>query len=340
MTRQMKRLLKFLGLCLVLSLILSACSQNGKIPSGKEMGNSTQIENEKLKVYTSFYPLYDFVSKIAGERAEVVNLIPPGTESHDFEPNPKEIIELSKADIFVYNGSGFELWIEKVIQGLDTSNMTVLNMSEHVDLLTREETGEVDVEREEEGDDKSEAEAEEGQEEEGIYDPHIWLDPIRMKDVALTIKEALIEADNAGKETYESNYNSLISELDKLDSEFKEVAINAKRKEIIVSHAAFGYLTKRYGLQQIAISGLSPSDEPSQKELQEIIKFAKENDVKYILFETLVSGKIAEIVREQIGAEALRLNPIEGLTIEELAQGEDYFSVMRKNLEAISKAVQ
>lgn len=318
-----------IGILFILSIFLSACSENSEQVPNKGENKEETVENEKIVVYTSFYPLYDITSKIAGNRAEVINLVPPGAEAHDFEPTPKDLVKLSEADMFIYNGSGFELWIEDVLNALDTSEMAVLSTTEKVTLLTREETG--SVEGEEEGSEEAE--------EEGIYDPHIWLDPILMKDVAAVIKEEMIKIDNGGQETYEANFNSVINELDKLDQEYQEVVKNAKQKEVIVSHDAYGYLMKRYGIKQIPISGLSPSDEPSQKELQEIITFAKEQEINYILFETLVNLKVAEMVREQIGAEALTFNPIEGLTKEELAEGKDYFSVMRDNLNALKIAL-
>ncbi|MEW9673264.1 metal ABC transporter substrate-binding protein [Ammoniphilus sp. 3BR4] len=358
-----------LGLSLILSTFLSACSPQSETATAPKQEISASKQNEKLEVYTSFYPLYDFAVKIGGERAHVENLVPPGAEPHDFEPTAKDVIKLNEGDIFIYNGSGFEAWADKVLQSIDNSKMVIVNASEHTALLTREQTGaeedhhdhgtetepkeegHADEEHGHEGEHKegehasensSEGEHKEdehGLEEEGINDPHIWLDPVRAKDIATAIKDSLIQADPAGKETYEKNYSNLISQLDQLDKEFQSVVQTAQRKEIMVSHAAYGYLVNRYGLKQMAISGLTPSDEPTQKELQEIITFAKENNVKYILFETLVTGKVAEMVRKEIGAEALVFNPLEGLTEEEIAKGKDYFSVMRENLQSLKTAL-
>lgn len=364
-----KKFSALLGASVILSMFLSACSPQSETSITQKQEEAASEQNEKLKVYTSFYPLYDFAAKIAGDRADVANLVPPGAEPHDFEPTAKDIIKLSEGDIFIYNGSGFEAWADKVLESIDTSKMVIVNASEHTDPLTREQTGaeedhhdhgaegehiedgHTEEEHAAEGEHKegehadehaSEAghkEDEQGHEEAGMNDPHIWLDPVRAKEIATAIKEAMVKADPAGKETYEKNYNTLTADLDQLDKDFQSVVQNAQRKEIIVSHAAYGYLVNRYGLKQIAISGLTPSDEPTQKELQEIITFAKENNVKYILFETLVTGKVAEMVRKEIGAEALVLNPLEGLTEEEMAKGKDYFSVMRDNLQSLKTAL-
>jgi zinc transport system substrate-binding protein len=308
--------------------IIAGCSTKTDIASDEK-----EEKNQKLVIYTSFYPLYDLTAKIAGERAETINLIPAGVEPHEFEPTSKEVIKMMEADIFIYNGAGFEGWVNNIVETLDKEDTTVLNASKHVRLLTAKETGNVGEDTEQVEQDKDQKEGK------NIYDPHIWLDPILMKEVAAAIKETLIQKDPAGKKVYEDNYNAVIEELNSLDKQYKEITKDPKRRDVIVSHAAFGYLLNRYDLNQVPISGLSPIDEPTQKELENIITFAEQNNVKYILFETLVSGKVAEVVRNQIGAEALYLNPLEGLTEKEIKEGKDYLSVMKENLQSIDKAV-
>jgi zinc transport system substrate-binding protein len=149
----------------------------------------------------------------------------------------------------------------------------------------------------------------------------------------------LIKKDAKHAADYRKNFEQVAAELDKLDNEFQSMVKQAPKKEFAVSHAAFGYLAHRYGLKQMAISGLSPSDEPSPQELKRIIEEVREHDIQVILFETLVSSKIAEVVKREVKAEALVLNPLEGLTEEEKAQGMDYFQVMRKNKEHLAKAL-
>lgn len=326
----MFKMKKFYLTLLAISLILlTACSNTSNTASNTE----ENAEDKKMTIMTSIYPLYDFTSKIVGDRAEVINLVPAGAEPHDFEPTAKDMTNLSKADIFIYNGGGYETWIEDVLNSIDQQDMSILNVSENLDLLTIEETG---------GEDNHDSHGEEASHEEeelaGEYDPHVWLDPLRAKQIAEMIKEELIKVDEDGKDVYEKNFNELASEFDALHSEYETALNNPSQKEVIVSHAAFGYLTNRYGLDQIAISGLTPSDEPSPKELLEIINFAKENKVKYIMFETLVSPKVAETVQDKIGAKALTLNPLEGLTKKEIEEGKNYFSVMRENLESLKMA--
>ncbi|MED4041093.1 metal ABC transporter substrate-binding protein [Niallia taxi] len=311
---------KIFILFVVSVIFLAACNNN--------QNTNEKTADESLKIMTSFYPLYDFTTKIAGDRANVINLVQPGIEPHDYEPSPKDLANLNEVDLFIYNGAGYESWVTDTIKSIDTKDKKIINSSEYVDLLTLRETGE-----------STEPNDKEGQEDK-TYDPHFWLDPIRAKQIAEVIKEELIKLDPDGKVVYEENFNKLAVNFDELNSEYTEVLSNPSRKEVIVSHNAFGYLTNRYGLEQIAITGISPSDEPSPKKLKELISFANERQINYILFETLVSPKVAETVKDTIGAKSLTLNPIEGLTNKEIKTGDDYFSVMRENLATLKLATQ
>lgn len=286
----------------ILALLVVGCGTRGAPPTSEPVE-----DKEKLTVCTTLYPYQFFVEQIGADRVAVHNLVPPGAEPHDFEPSPKDVVKLSEADVFVYNGAGFERWIDEVLDAVDTANMVIVEAAERVPLLPN--------------------------------DPHVWLDPLRAKAIAQAIRDALIQADPEGKATYEGNYQKLAAELDRLHAEYEAAVKQAPRKEIIVSHSAYGYLAERYGLKPIAIAGLTPSAEPSPKELQAILAFARAHNVKYILFETLVSNKVAEAVRDQLKAEALTFNPLEGLTKEEQAKGLDYVDVMRENLAVLKKAL-
>lgn len=274
---------------------------------------SPEVKNtEKVQVYTSMYPLEDFAKKIGGEYVNVTNLVPPGTEPHDFELSAKERVKLTNADVLAYNGAGFEDWIEKAAQTLDTKKTTIVNTSEALPLFKKAN---------------------------GKTDPHIWLDPQLAKAQARSICNALVKVDQTHAKNYENNYVRLAKQFDQLDKEYKEMVSVAPKREFVVSHSAFHYLAKRYGLEQIAVTGISPMEEPSPKELQNLINTMKEHQVNYIFFETLASNKLANVIKKEVGAKSLILNPLEGLTKEELAQGEDYFSVMKKNKENLAIAL-
>ena len=279
--------------------------------------------DKKLNVMASFYPMYDFAVKVGGDKVDVTNMVPAGTEPHDWEPAATDIKNLENADVFIYNGAGMEHWTDDVLDSLENKELTVVEASKGLTLLE----GKEEEEGEEEGD------------EETTYDPHVWLSPVNAKTEMENIKNAFVEADPENKDYYEQNYETYAKKFDQLDQDYKDGLADTKSKDLITSHQAFGYLCQAYGLNQIGIEGLSPDSEPDASRMDEIIKFAKENNVKTIFFEELVSPKVAETIADEIGAKTAVLNPLEGLTEDEINAGEDYFSVMETNLQTIEDAL-
>lgn len=270
-------------------------------------------DGEKLTVITSFYPMYDFAQKVGQDRAEVTNLVPAGTEPHDWEPSASDLAALEEADVFIYNGAGMESWVEDVLATLDNQELVVVEASRDVELLEESESGE--------------------------SDPHIWLDPLKAKEEMENIKDTFVEADPEQETFYEENYAVYAQEFEDLDQEFSERLGEAERRDVVVAHEAFGYLCAAYELNQVAIDGLSPDSEPDPRRMEEIIQYAEENQVTTIFFEELGSSKVAETIAEEIGAQTAVLNPIEGLTQEQQEAGADYFSVMEENLAALVEAL-
>jgi len=278
--------------------------------------SGAQGGNGKLKVYTSVYPLYDFAKKVGGDKITVFNMVPAGTEPHDWEPSPSDITNLEKADVFIYNGAGMENWVEKVLGSIQNKKLIAAEASKDITLIKGNHNGEEEL------------------------DPHVWLNPAYAKIEMEAIKNSLIQADSANLGFYETNYKKYSAEFDALDKEFKDNLSTMPKKDIIVAHEAFGYLCGAYGLNQYAIEGLTPDSEPDSARMSEIIEFAKEHKVKTIFFEELVSPKVAQTIAKEIGAKTEVLNPIEGLSGERQAAGEDYFSVMRQNLNTLKSALQ
>lgn len=272
----------------------------------------TQQDSGKIKMVTTFYPLYEFSQRIGGDRVEVSILVPAGVEPHEWEPGPRDIIKIQSAQIFVYNGAGFEPWVEEMLKGIDSEKLVVVDFTKGIELI---------------------------KEEEGAFDPHIWLDPVLAKHQVDLIEEALIKSDTENEKYYKANAQTLREELTKLDEEIRKELNSTKKKVFIASHTAFSYYAKRYGLKQIAIAGLSPEAEPSPAKIVEIVKIAKNNDVKYIFFETLVSPRLSEVIAKEVGAKTLVLNPIEGLSQAEIDKGKTYFIVMRDNLKNLKLAL-
>lgn len=289
---------KLLPAVLALMLIIaSGCAATGNEPA-----------DNKLSVSASFYPMYDFAKKIGGNRAVVSIMIPAGIEPHNWEPSASDILGLEKADMFVYNGAGMELWAPDILSSLQNKKLIVVEASK----------GETIIDS----------------------DPHVWLDPMRAKAELLNIKNAFAEADPAGASYYEENYNAYAAELDALDKEYRDTLSALPRRDIVVTHEAFGYLCAAYGLNQIAIEGIFADSEPSPARMAEIVELVKENGVKVIFSEELLSPRVAEAIAAETGAQTAVLNPIGGLSADDIAAGEDYFSIMRKNLAELKAALE
>jgi zinc transport system substrate-binding protein len=163
-------------------------------------------------------------------------------------------------------------------------------------------------------------------------DPHVWLDPVLYQKEAQLVANAFAKKDPSHAEFYAANLHTLESQLTTLDAEFKTGLRSCRQKDIITSHAAFGYLASRYGINQIALAGFSPDQEPSSQTMTDIAAFAETHQIKYIFFEQLVSPRVAETIAHEVGAQSIQFNPLEGLTATQQAQGENYFTTQHHNL--------
>jgi zinc transport system substrate-binding protein len=269
--------------------------------------------DERRTVVAAFYPLEWVAEQIAGDDVEVVNLTPPGAEPHDVELSARDVERVRDADVVLYLGGGFMPALEDAVEGHEGA----------VDLLA----GQI---LREGADEHGHAEEPRGDDEEPELDPHVWLDPARLADIAGTIAEELGEPDAAA---------GIVARLEQLDGEFREGLASCARHELVTSHAAFGYLADAYGLRQIALTGLSPEAEPSPKALEKLIDEVREEGATTVFFESLVSPRLAETVAREAGVRTAALNPLEGLTEPELEAGADYLSVMRDNLNALREAL-
>lgn len=311
---------------LVSAAMLSGCT---RAAAPNPAAKADAMESKKmLKVMASFYPMYDFAAKIGGDKAEVITLVPSGTEPHDWEPAAADIRNLEEADLFIYSGAGMEHWVDDVLASLDNKDLISVEASKGVALRD----GHSHSHEEEEGAGEPE--------EEGQYDPHVWLSPLNAEKEMENIKNAYIKADPDNRDYYEANYELYASRFADLNQIFKDTLSSLPNKDIVVSHEAFGYLCDAYGLNQVGIEGLSPDSEPSPARMAEIIDFVRANHVRVIFFEELVSPKVAETIAKETGSSVQVLNPLEGLSDEELESGADYFSVMEENLKQLEAALK
>lgn len=281
----------------------------------KKLQSNLKAENN-ISVAASFYPLHFFASQIAGNKAHVINLTPAGAEPHDFEPSTKDVGIIEDSDLVLINGVGFEPWAEKIKANLKNSSVKFEPIAEGLANMEIVEEGEL------------------------IRDPHVWLDPVLAKQQVLKISQLFIQIDPQNKLIYEMNSKDLTNQLEELNRQFEQGLSQCSQKEFITSHSAFAYLASRYGIKQVSIAGLSPDQEPSPKELAQVTTFAKSNNVKYIFFETLVSPRLSQAVAQEIGAQTLVLNPLEGIEEEEQKAGRNYFTIQAENLKNLKIALQ
>lgn len=356
---------KLLFLVLLLALFLGACgSTNETNDSSTDAANGADTaKDDKLSVYTTVYPLTYFTEQIGGDLVEVESIYPAGSNEHTYEPTQQDMISLAEADLVFYIGMGLEGFIDKAQTTLKNENVEFVATAA---TIPEEELGEghshdhegeaedghtheheaADEHNHEHGDEEHNHNHEADEEHShdhghdhshGSVDPHVWISPVLSQQLAESVKNELVKQDSGNAKTYEANYEALIEELKELDQSFQETADAAANKTFFVSHAAFGYIADTYGLEQVAVAGLNSQDEPSQKELTQIVDQAKELDIRYVAFEQNVSSKLTEVIQKEIGAEAVQLHNLGVLTEEDVADKETYFTLMEENRKTLEK---
>jgi zinc transport system substrate-binding protein len=303
----------------VVCLAASACTRS---PSGKASGGAAASADSRPAIVAGFYPLYEAASRVGGDQFQVLNLTPAGAEPHDLELTPDEVQRTLVAKVVLYIGGGFQPALEDTVKRRGGSSIDVIQGMSLAPPPTVE------------GPDSG------AEEKENLsFDPHVWLDPMLMSDIVARTGKVLAGIDPAHADMYARNTRSYQSELAKLDSDYRAGLTGCARNVIVTSHAAFGYLAKRYGLEQQAISGISPESEPSPKRLQELAALVKSKGVTTIFGETLVSPRTADALAREAGVKTAVLDPIEGLTPDEIKAGKSYVSVMRDNLATLRTAL-
>jgi zinc transport system substrate-binding protein len=265
-------------------------------------------------VVASFYPLAEAARQVGGAAVAVDNLTPPGVEPHDLELSPKEIEAIATADVVLYLGQGFQPAVEDAV-GVATGVRVDLLQGMPVRSGSDEGPGG------------------------SVTDPHVWLDPTLMSRIVGRVEAALAKAGPANADAFAANARAYRTELAGLDEEFRAGLSSCRRDLLVTSHAAFGYLADRYGLRQEAISGLSPEAEPDPRRLAELAELVRANGATTIFTEELVSPAVADALARETGVTTEVLNPLESLSLPETASGDDYVSVMRRNLAALRRGL-
>ena len=312
------------------AVILFALLMAGSVISCGKQDKAPESGIQRLRVVTSLYPLYDFSKNIGKQRVELSLLLPPGVEPHSFEPKPADIVNLNKADLFIYTNKYMEPWVDDIIKGIDNNKAMLLDSSKGIILM-------------EEADERNHDKKNAHKDTRGHsgMDPHIWLDfdnSIKMVD---TIRDAFILKDEAGREHYMKNADDYKSALRELDRKYRSSLGRCKKKIFITGgHFAFGYLARKYGLTYVSAYGFSPDAEPTPWQLAKISGLLKQLGLNYIFHEELLMPRVADTLARETGAKLLLLHGAHNISREEFEGGSSFIKLMEKNLENLEKGLE
>ncbi|MFY0409756.1 metal ABC transporter substrate-binding protein, partial [Solicola sp. PLA-1-18] len=291
-----------LGVMLPTALLLAACGSGGTGSSDADSGP---------RVAASFYPFAYVVEQVGGTAVDVENLTSPGTEPHDLELKPRQVADVQDADLVVYE-TGFQAAVDEAVEQGDLSEDQRLDVADVVTLLDASEDG-----AESDGHDHAEGEEHSHDEEghdHGSTDPHVWLDPANMAKITDAVVERLSDIDPDQAATFEKNGTAFKARLTELDTSFRQGLAQCETRDIVTSHAAFGYLAKAYDLTQVPIAGIEPGNEPTAAQLADITRLVRQDGITTVFTEELASPAVADTVASETGATTATLSPIEGLT--------------------------
>ncbi|MCX7714385.1 MAG: metal ABC transporter substrate-binding protein [Clostridia bacterium] len=294
------------NLCCILSA-LSICTSLCACANTTQKSNS---DTQTVKVSVTFNAMQEFAKAVGGDKVEVSAIIPDGMEPHDFEPKAQDIMALSNADVFVYNGLGMENWVQEALDAANNADLIVIQASSGIDPIANTESREMD--------------------EHGRYDPHVWLSIKGAQIEAANIKDALIKADPKNKDFYEKNCSDFISQLENLYNEYSLKIQSLKRKNLVTGHAAFAYLCRDFGLEQNSVEDVFAEGEPSAQQLGELVKYCRDNHVTTVFAEEMASPEISQTLADEIGA---RVETI--YTIESNEDDKTYLQRMEENISKI-----
>lgn len=331
--------LKKIAIAVCALALLTACgkSQEADVKNNdNQIAAEDKVENKRedgLNIVTSTYITRDLAQEIAGDSGTVTCLIPKGQGVHGFEPSPKDMNMLKEADLFIYNGAGLESWVDTVKDTMGEDGAAV-EASEGIELLAGGHHHHHDGEEAHDHDHDHDAAEHDHEHDHGGKDPHVWMSVQNAKQMAQNIADAMIKQDPGNKANYEANLAELNKKLDSLDSSFKETLAKAKTKDIVVSHEAYGYLAKEYGLHQIPIEGINSESEPDPKAMKEIIELMKEKNIKTVFTEPNEDDKVAQTIASETGAEVKELDPLE------YESDQNYIERMENNLKVLESALE
>jgi zinc transport system substrate-binding protein len=286
----------------IMVLLTAACSKQTPPP-----------KNGTVVIVTTIFPIYDMTKQVGKDKVQVIMLLPPGSEAHTFELRPSDIVQIEKADIFIYNGAGLEPWADKLLNGISNKKLVIVDASKRTHLIPVTDSL--------------------GASDGSAPNPHLWLDISNDKLLVDSIAQAIMQKDSFNAQEYLQNAQDYKQELDILDKEYTSALKNCSSRIIITGgHNAFGYLGVRYDLKTIAAFGIAPDSDPTPQRVKQIIDLAEKNNVSTIFFEELVNPAFAESIAKEANIKTLVLNPGDGITKTEFENNVTFVNLMQSNL--------
>lgn len=289
-------------------------------------------ESDKLQVITTIFPPYDFVRQLAGREAQVSMLLPPGSESHTYEPTPKEVARIAQCDLFVYNGGVSDTWVENLLEAAEIDRDKTVRMMDFVQPLEEAEEGILDPGHDHDENAIPHLHA---------YDEHIWTSPKNALLIVSGIADGLIQADPAHADLYRANLEDYRQKLKALDQAFETIVKEGKRREIIVADRfPLIYFTTDYGLAYTAaFPGCAAESDPKPRTVAAIIDRVRAEEIPYIFYIEFSNEELADLIVEETGAEKLLFHTIHNVSKEDLDQGASYLSLMWQNAENLKRGL-
>jgi len=284
-------------------------------------------DNGRVRVIASMYPLEFFAAQVGGDRVQVDSVVPAGGDAHNFEPTPGDLRNIAGADLIVYNGLGFESWVDALLDAGDAPDASLQASSEAIALHF--DTNEIspDPDHEPGHDD-------------GELDPHMWLDPVLAVTQVRAIADGLTKIDPEGGSVYSANSDALAAQLTALDARYTAALLSCGGDTFVTSHDSFNYLAARYDINAVGIGGINPESQSSPRALATLSDAIKESGIKYVLVSPIDSERLSDTLARETGATTLPLHTIQNLTRDQIDAGETYFSLMESNLESLVTAME
>ena len=301
---------RFLCLFVAVALLFTLCACSG----------SGQTHSGKIKIVTTVFPLYDFARHIAGDRADVVMLISPGSEVHSFEPTPKQIIEMSECDLFLYIGGESDEWVNTLLSSTVLKG-SLLSLIDKVEVIKTEH--------------------EHNGEHTHAVDEHIWTSPRNAVKMVNAIAQELCAVDSDSKDFYTANAAAYTAKLNSISTSLEQISSNAKRKSLVFGDRfPFAYLANDYGFNYIAAyPGCYNNTEAGAATVAAITKKVKEEEIPYIFHIEFSNKKVATAIAEETGAQLLELHSCHNISAQDFANGITYFDLMSKNVKNLERAL-